>query len=172
MVWQSSHLLLGSPPSGRLCGFVFFATICSYNFHWYLTPRSAAPSRRVYWTDPHRLLHFVLYLVGIVGSAVYFLYLLPWFPALCFAAFLTFLYSAPKLPYRPFRALRRIAVGKTLFLAFVWVYVTTVLPLLIADAHWSGSFVLFTAGRFFFIYALCIVFDLRDREDDRTQGIR
>ena len=172
MIWQTSRLLLGSSPPGRLMGFAFFATICSYNFHWYLTPRSAAPSHRVLWTHRHKMLHFVLYLTGVVGAGVYFFYLLPWFPALCFAAFLTFLYSAPKLPWPPFRQLQKIAVGKTLFLAFVWVYVTTVLPLLIAGARWNFSFVLFTASRFFFIYALCILFDYRDREDDRMQGIK
>lgn len=172
MIWQTSQLLLGSPPSGRLLGFVFFSTICSYNFHWYLTPRSASPSRRVQWTQHHKVLHFVLYLAGGVGALVYFFYLWAYLPALCFGAFLTFLYSAPKLPQRMFRRLQKIAVGKTFFLTFVWVYVTTVLPILVADARWNFAFVLFTASRFFLIYAICILFDYRDREDDKAQGIR
>ncbi|HVS96150.1 MAG TPA: UbiA family prenyltransferase [Puia sp.] len=172
MTWQTSQLLLGAPPSVRLLGFVFFATICSYNFHWYLTPRSSAPSRRVHWTHHHRALHFVLYLTGLVGAAVYFFYLLHWFFAICFAGVLTFLYSAPKVPHPLFKRLREIAVGKTLFLTFVWVYVTTVLPIIMADVRWNGSFVLFTAARFFLIYAICILFDYRDREDDKMQGIR
>lgn len=172
MIWQTSRLLLGSSPSGRLLGFVFFSTICSYNFHWYLTPRSAEPSHRVLWTHHHKTMHFILYLTGLVGAGVYFFYLLPWVPALCFAALLTFLYSAPKLPWPIFRQLRHIAIGKTIFLAFVWVYVTTVLPLIVQGAHWQPSFFLFVASRFFFIYALCIIFDYRDRTDDRTQGIK
>ena len=172
MVWQTTWLLLGTAPSGRLMGFVFFATICSYNFHWYLTPRGVDPSRRVQWTHRHKALHFVLYLTGIVGSAVYFFYLWHYFVALAFAAFLTFLYSAPKVPHRAFRSLQKIAVGKTLFLTFVWVYVTTVLPLVIAGVRWDPSYILFTAGRFFLIYAICILFDYRDREDDKHQGIR
>jgi len=172
MTWQTSQLLLGSPPPVRLVGFVFFATICSYNFHWYLTPKSSAPSRRVLWTHHHKALHFVLYLTGLVGAAVYFFYLLHWFFAICFAGFLTFLYSAPKVPHPLFKRLREIAVGKTLFLTFVWVYVTTVLPVIVAGARWNFSFVLFTASRFFLIYAICILFDYRDREDDKMQGIR
>lgn len=172
MTWQTSQLLLGSPPPVRLLGFVFFSTMCSYNFHWYLTPRSSAPSRRVHWTHHHKALHFVLYLTGLVGAAVYFCYLLPWFVAICFAGFLTFLYSAPKVPHPLFKQLREIAVGKTIFLSFVWVYVTTVLPVIVARVPWNLSFVLFTAGRFFLIYAICIVFDYRDREDDKIQGIR
>ncbi|HEY4338098.1 MAG TPA: UbiA family prenyltransferase [Puia sp.] len=172
MVWQTTWLLLGAAPPGRLLGFVFFATICSYNFHWYLTPRGTSPSRRVQWTHRHKALHFVLYLVGIVGSAVYFFYLVHYFFALCIAAFLTFLYSAPKLPQRAFRQLQKIAVGKTLFLTLVWVYVTTVLPLIVAGTNWLPSFYWFTAGRFFLIWGICIVFDYRDREDDKVHGIR
>lgn len=172
MVWQTTWLLLGTTPSGRLLGFVFFSTICSYNFHWYLTPKTMSPSRRVQWTLRHKALHFVLYLTGVVGAAVYFFYLSPYFLALCFAAFLTFLYSAPKLPQKVFRQLQKIAVGKTLFLASVWVYVTTVLPLIVAGVQWTAPFVLFTLGRFGLIYGICIIFDYRDREDDKRHGIR
>jgi len=172
MVWQTSHLLLGAPPSGRLVGFVFFSTMCSYNFHWYLTSRSVNSSRRIGWTQRHKILHFILYLVGAVGSGVYFLYLLPHLPALCFAAFVTFLYSAPKIPLPLFRRLKDIAVGKTIFLALVWTYVTAVLPVLVANAPFNGGIVLFALGRFFLIYAICILFDYRDREDDKSDGIR
>jgi 4-hydroxybenzoate polyprenyltransferase len=172
MTWQTSQLLLGAPPPIRLLGFVFFATICSYNFHWWLTPRTAVPTYRVQWTLRHKPLHFVLYLTGAVGAAVYFFYLLPWVFAICIAAFFTFLYSAPKLPQPIFRQLARIAIGKTLFLTFVWVYVTGVLPLIVADVPWRTSYVLFVAGRFFLVYGICIIFDYRDREDDKRHGIR
>ncbi len=172
MIWQTSHLLLGSPPSGRLVGFVFFSTICSYNFHWYLTPASIDRSRRVQWTQRHKILHFILYLVGGVGATVYFFSLLPHVLALCFAALVTFLYSAPKLPQPVFRRLRRIAIGKTFFLSFVWMYVTSLLPVILAGAPWNGATVLFALSRFFLIYAICIPFDYRDRENDKAEGIR
>jgi 4-hydroxybenzoate polyprenyltransferase len=172
MVWQTSHLLLGAPASGRLVGFVFFSTVCSYNFHWYLTSRSAHSSRRSGWTQRHKILHFILYLAGGVGAAIYFFSLLPHLLALCFGAFVTFLYSAPKVPLPIFRRLKDIAVGKTLFLALVWTYVTAVLPVLVANAAFNGGFVLFALGRFFLIYAICILFDYRDREDDKADGIR
>ncbi|MBS1655200.1 MAG: hypothetical protein JSU05_10170, partial [Bacteroidetes bacterium] len=32
MVWQTTDLLLHTPFNLNLAGFVFFATICSYNF--------------------------------------------------------------------------------------------------------------------------------------------
>ncbi|HEY6899998.1 MAG TPA: hypothetical protein VI233_05120, partial [Puia sp.] len=159
-------------PPGRLLGFVFFSTICSYNFHWWLTPKSVSASHRVNWTNRNKPLHFILYLVGAVGAGVYFLYLWRYIPALLFGVLLTFLYSAPKLPQRMFRVLQKVAVGKTLFLTAVWVYVTTVLPIVVADAPWHPSFFWFIASKFFLIYAICIIFDYRDREDDKAQGIR
>jgi len=186
MIWQTSRLLLGIPPPIHLLGFVFFATICSYNFHWYLTPRTASPSRRVQWTHHHKKLHIVLFLTGAIGSIVYFFYLTHFILALGFAALLTFLYSAPKLPQPVFRWLRHIAIGKTFFLTFVWVYVTAVLPVIVAGASgtsstpgtsgashplWNGSFYWYIASRFFLIYACCLIFDYRDREDDRAEGI-
>jgi 4-hydroxybenzoate polyprenyltransferase len=85
---------------------------------------------------------------------------------------LTFLYSAPKLPYAPFAWLKKVAIGKTLFLSFVWTYVTTVSPIIISGQDWQPAFTLFILSRFFLIYPICILFDYRDREDDKRDGIR
>jgi 4-hydroxybenzoate polyprenyltransferase len=172
MIWQTNRLLTGSPLSGRLAAFVFFSTICSYNFHWYLTPASAALSYRVRWTQRNKALHFILYLAGAIGAIVYFFSLRMFWPALCLGGLLTFLYSAPKLPQTFFKELKKIAVGKTLFLALVWMYVTTMLPVFIAHAPWTPACTLYAINRFFLIYAICILFDYRDREDDRSEGIR
>ena len=84
----------------------------------------------------------------------------------------TFLYTAPKLPHKYFRLLRRIALGKTIFLAMVWMYVTTILPVEVSGGDRSGDFYLFIVSRFFLIYAICILFDRRDREEDKAKGIR
>jgi 4-hydroxybenzoate polyprenyltransferase len=172
MIWQTNRLLTDAPLSGRLAAFVFFSTICSYNFHWWLTPDNAAPSYRVKWTQQNKALHFILYLAGAIGAVIYFFSLFPHWPALCLGALLTFLYSAPKLPQPIFAGLKKIAVGKTVFLALVWMYVTTVLPVLIAHAPWTVACTLYAINRFGLIYAICIIFDYRDREDDRSQGIR
>ena len=38
MVYQTCQLLLHAAPDIYFTCFVFFATVCSYSFHWYLTP--------------------------------------------------------------------------------------------------------------------------------------
>jgi 4-hydroxybenzoate polyprenyltransferase len=51
-------------------------------------------------------------------------------------------------------------------------YVTTVLPFVMSGTPWRVEFTWFVLGRFFLIYAICIPFDYRDREDDKSDGIR
>ncbi|GAA0543698.1 UbiA prenyltransferase family protein [Chitinophaga japonensis] len=185
MVWQTDVLLglqygyastyphiRASAHSYIYFAFVCCSTICSYNFHWYLTPAEYSTSERIQWGARHKALQLGLCAAGGLG-AVYYGWLLRahWLP-LSGAAVLTFLYSAPKLPQRAFVWLRKIAVGKTLFLTFVWMYVTTLLPVLISDELVNWSTVSFALHRFFLIYAICILFDFRDVEADKQQGIR
>jgi len=54
----------------------------------------------------------------------------------------------------------------------VWTYVTSVLPLIIENIPWNERSILFCVGEFFFLYAICILFDYRDRQDDIADGIR
>ena len=172
MINQTYDLLLHSPPDKYLLGFVFSATICSYSFHWYLTSESLVASPRIDWLKKNRNFHLVLFMIGLIGSAVFFFCLLPHWYWLLVSAVITFLYSAPKIPHPYFRALRKVAIGKTIFLALVWMYVTTILPVIIAGALFTIPILLFLISRFFFIYAICIMFDFRDRADDQAAGIR
>jgi 4-hydroxybenzoate polyprenyltransferase len=120
----------------------------------------------------YRVFHLLLFFIGIIGSVIFFFFLLTHWFSLLVGAIITFLYSAPKIPHPYFKALRKIAIGKTIFLALVWMYVTTILPVLIEEIGWTVQITLFAISRFFFIYAICIMFDFRDRADDQAAGIR
>jgi 4-hydroxybenzoate polyprenyltransferase len=172
MAWHSYHLLLHTAPHAYFMSFVFFATMCSYSFHWYLTTDSVLVSPRTQWQRTNRNLHLVFFMTGLAGACLFLYFLLPHWPWLVVSAIITFLYSAPKIPHPYFRMLRKVALGKTIFLAFVWTYVTSMLPLLISGVKWKPDYYLFVASRFFLIYAICILFDYRDREDDKAHGIR
>ncbi|MEI9947290.1 MAG: UbiA family prenyltransferase [Chitinophagaceae bacterium] len=165
--------MLHSLPDFNFLAFVFFATICSYSFHWYLTPDIITiTSSRLKWLEKNRNVHAILFLAGLIGAFIYSLFLIKKWPWLLFSVFVTFLYSAPKIPHPFFRSLRKFALGKTVFLAFSWMYVTTILPIKVSGHEWQNDFYIFAASRFFFIYAICILFDYRDREYDRSIGIR
>ena len=172
MVYQLHLLFAQVMIPTAFYGFVFFSTICSYNFHWWLTTHAANGTERLQWALRYKWLHLALYFAGLIGSGISFILIRQHWFWIAFGAFVTFLYSAPKIPQRIFIGLRRIAVGKTIFLAFVWMYVTTVLPLLVAGNPWQANFTWLACSRFFLIYAICILFDYRDREDDKADGIR
>ncbi|OQP63635.1 UbiA family prenyltransferase [Niastella populi] len=172
MVLQTDQLLHLQYDSTGYLVFVFFSTLCSYNFHWYLSADATSENARVRWTQHHKILHLLLTAIGAIGSAWYFFHFIHHWFWLGGAVLLTFLYSAPKLHSGPFAWLRKIAVGKTLFLAFVWMYVTTFLPIAIDGRHWNAAAFLFCTSRFLLIYAICIIFDYRDRDYDREAGIR
>ena len=172
MVMQTNQLLHLKYDRINYLGYVFCSTICSYNFHWYLTPYSVSETDRSAWTQQHRGLHIVFFVAGVLGSIWFFIpFIHEWF-WIGVPIGLTFLYSAPKLPYKPFSLLRKIAIGKTIFLAFVWMYVTSLLPVLLHEGPISRAAILFCCSRFFLIYAICILFDYRDRENDKREGIR
>jgi 4-hydroxybenzoate polyprenyltransferase len=172
MLEQASYLLLDAPAHPDLTRFVFFSTICSYSFHYYLTTHSLVPSPRIDWIKKNRIIHAIFFFIGLAGSAFYFFQLIDHWIWLLPAVIATFLYSAPKIPHPLFRGLRKVAVGKTIFLAFTWMYVTTALPVLIPENHWTSASAVFAVSRFFFIYGICILFDYRDRADDKADGIR
>jgi 1,4-dihydroxy-2-naphthoate octaprenyltransferase len=153
MVGQSYQLLIHAAPDPDFVAFVFFSTLCSYSFHWWLSDESAPVSSRSKWQQRNHYIHIILLIAGFAGSVIFFLFLSKYWFWLSLSAIATFLYSAPKIPGKYFRQLRKIALGKTIFLAMVWMYVTTILPLIM-------------------IYAICILFDYRDREDDKAKGIR
>lgn len=171
MTWQSCYLLQLSNFRDYYF-FVFFATICSYNFHWYLTPQSKSSAERTRWSLLHKNAHLLFYFAGVVGSLIFFYKLRQHWFALFFATLLTFLYSAPKIPLPYFRFLKQVAIGKTIFLTTVWTYVTAIMPVFIAGEHFSHEMKWFAASRFFLIYSICILFDYRDRTEDREEGIR
>lgn len=173
MLAQTCTQILHSPPAARLLAFVFCATISSYSFHWYLTPATDDDhSDRMDWLSRYKNVHLWLFITGTIGAAFFGIEMIVHWRWLIFAAVITFLYSAPKIPHPWFRLLRKIAIGKTIFLAGVWMFVTSVLPLGISGKPWQTDFTLFCISRFFLIYAICILFDYRDREYDISIGIR
>lgn len=172
MVYQAFLLFGVSFPLSLYC-FVFFGSVCSYNFHWFLTPpHLSSSSPKLEWNLSNRPLHLVLAFLGLAGAAVCAWLLVEHWIWLALTAFITFLYSAPLIPFTPFTWLRRIAIAKTIYLAAAWTHITAVLPLVIEAEDFSAQHAWYGANRFFFIYAICIVFDRRDVESDRKAGIR
>ena len=172
MGWQT-QLLFSIPTDPAVLGFLFSGTLCSYNFHWFLSlPDSEKRSPKINFTDNNRKLHLILTLLGLAGSAFFSIVLWDKVFLLLSTAVFTFLYSAPKIPLKAFSFLKRIAIGKTIFLSAAWTQVTAVLPFLMEEKPVDAFAILYFINRFFFIYSICILFDFRDRIEDKQQNIR
>jgi hypothetical protein len=173
MAYQTA-VLFRLPHSTSFYSFVFWGTVCSYNFHWALTPalfQKAIPSKRA-WNQANRKWHFCLAGLSLLLAFYFFIPLRQHWLWLSGAMLIAFLYSAPKIPWQVMRRLKMIAYGKTVFLALSWTYVTAMLPLLISGVAIKTEAILFCVNRFYLIYPICILFDLRDREADRQEGIK
>src|ERR1041385_6048063 len=146
MVYQTYALIIGKPINNYLLAFVFFSTVCSYNFHWALTPNLIAPSHRLQWDGKHKSYQFLLSIAGLMGAAFCFFFIKDHWFYIGISAIFTFLYSAPKISFPPFQWLKKVAFGKTIFLAMTWTYVTAVLPILIEGELGTEKAILFCAG--------------------------
>jgi 4-hydroxybenzoate polyprenyltransferase len=171
MIYQTWYLF-GIKPFLPFVGFVFFGSLCSYNFHMYLTPSIYGGSYKTIWSIRNKKLHLALYLIGLIGAAYFVWHIIHYWEWLMATAFITFMYSAPKVPLKPLQQLKHIAIGKTIYLTLVWAHSTVILPLVVTDVKWELPHLLFLANRFLLIYNICIVFDYRDREEDKKEGIR
>ena len=171
MIFQTYYLFKVSPYPDFFY-FVFLGSLCSYNFHWYLTPGIYGGSYKTQWSIRNKKTHFIFFIIGLIGAGWFCIRLLHNWEWLLATAFITFLYSAPKIPFPPFKHLKKIAVGKTIFLSLVWTHTTAILPLVLSNVHWQDQHFVFVINRFFLIYPICILFDYRDREEDKKEGIK
>jgi len=151
--------------------FVFCGTLCSYNFHGLLCKNQFANTPKLNWNIRFRNIQVLFMIMGGILAGYYFLQLKAFWPWLIFSILLTFFYSAPLIEIPIFRNIKKLAVGKTAFIAISWTLVTCMLPLLFIKTHWDITEKLYVFSRFFFIYAICILFDYRDKESDKLQGI-
>ena len=172
MVYQTS-ILFDIPFTFEIAAFVFSGSVCSYNFHWYLIPPNLEKNTgKLAWNISNKTIHLVLFIVGLAGSLVFSIMMIEHWFWLGVTAFSTFLYSAPKISHPIFNQLRKVAIAKTVYLAFAWAHITTLLPMVMHLDSLDVAHVLFFINRFFFIYAICILFDYRDVEEDKKEGIR
>ena len=164
-------LVLHTHNSLSLYGFIFFSTICSYNFYWLLS-KFYFKKNGVSFDFIKEHLSFVILFVSALIGTVYFLievsFLIPY---VFIGMFFTLLYSLPLWPFKFSKKLQRVGFFKTVLLAFTWAYITTIFPAvnLLSTAFMPVCVLL--AARFCFMLLLCIIFDKRDITVDKSHGL-
>jgi 1,4-dihydroxy-2-naphthoate octaprenyltransferase len=126
-------------------------------------------SARIKWTGSHKSLLILLTTAGAAFAVYFFFQLrLNWYK-LAIPACITAVYTAPKI--NSLKKLKVLTLGKTFLLAFTWTYVTAIMPLWLYTDEWTINHTLFSINRFCLIYPICLLFDLRDREEDLNHGL-
>lgn len=153
-------------------GFIFFATICSYNFYWILSKISfntkasvmellKKESTEIYLT----ILSAVSLLLCLLNASIPISFVMV-------SILLTGLYSLPLLPIKFLLFTRKAGVLKTFILAITWVYVTAFIPLQKTYSLLNHADLFIISRRFLFMLMLCIIFDNRDMAVDKLRGLR
>ncbi|HOZ95341.1 MAG TPA: UbiA family prenyltransferase [Niabella sp.] len=173
MAGYTTHLFsIGFPPS-HFGWFLFFSTLASYSIHWYLTDeKTEITDSRTFWLGRNKPVHLFFFVSSAIGSGIFLLQELGYIKWIIPAIFLTIMYTAPKFPFKPFFVLRKVIYAKTILLAVMWTYITSILPLLVTTKEWEVGFTLFAINRFTLIFPICILFDLRDRDYDKAGGVK
>ncbi|MFN8252610.1 MAG: hypothetical protein U0V75_12090 [Ferruginibacter sp.] len=150
--------------------FVFFSTICSYNFYWLLSSYSFSRGDfmkhlRRYYTNG-LVLFFAA--AGLLFSLQHLQGLLP---VITVSAALTLIYAVPLLPFKSLQFARRAGLLKTALLAFTWAFTVVYIPYSHIHAADTKALLLLFLIRFLFMLMLCIIFDARDTHIDKIRGL-
>jgi len=157
------------PVNYHLMAFVFFATLCSYNFHYLLGNLAGQRFSLHLLNNPYTRLFFLL--SGALGVLLLFSGAHIRLPDVAIAFLLTFLYSVPLLPFKQLDFTKKIGFAKTVLLAFTWMFVTAYLPLSQYHGQFTTLGLLLMTKRFLFMLMLCILFDNRDAAVDKIRGL-
>lgn len=169
----TEELIIGTIPQlfSTLHLLVFSSTLLVYNVHYLLKKSTPELSDRYGWSQQHKVWHYLLLAIGLVGCAAAAFYLSKSLLIACMIlAVLSFSYSIPLLPFKDKKRLKDFGWIKILVLTTVWTIVTTVLPILFHEQALSG-YPYDIAMRFVFMFTLCVAFDIRDMQTDMEAGI-
>ncbi len=151
--------------------FIFFATLCSYNFYWLLSKYSFS-AQNFKQLIQHNSSNSLFFLFSGVATFICSLQLLPLLPVISVAVILTLLYTIPLLPFNILKRTRKAGLIKTLLLAFTWAFITVCLPYVQTGINNLTLMFPLLAVRFLFMLMLCIIFDVRDIAVDKIHGLQ
>ncbi len=174
LFWESQLLLSGQFSNSLLAIFVFIATFTLYNIHKIIgirqTKNWGVQSRLRIAASWFSYLQIIAVLGSIISS-ILFCFLSPNVQLyLIVTTLIALAYTVPFLPKK--RRLRDLSYIKIFLLAFVWLWVTLLLPAVDYQVLPDISLWLTSIGRFCFLLALAIPFDIRDLQLDQANQVK
>ena len=155
----------------KLHALVFGCSLLVYNIHPDIKKRVSSTIGLPRLTRHHQPVYAMLAGAGVLLAASALPEMTPNMFLVCaLLGFISFAYTLPILPFKKKKRIRDVGWLKILSLTAVWTIVTSVLPML----YWHVGvqrfpFEILLRGTF--IFALCIIFDIRDVQADKNSNI-
>jgi hypothetical protein len=164
-------LLLHINLSVYLYAFVFFSTVCSYNFYWLLSGYAFTGQSLLLFLKQHYT-NVIVFGVAAIGLLFSLFNIKGLLTVISLGLLLTLLYAVPLLPFKIFHFTRKAGLLKTFLLAFTWAFVTVYIPYKASPAVSFTTLAILFNSRFIFMLMLCIIFDARDTSIDKIRGLQ
>ncbi len=167
-----SNIVLHLAPNKSLLLFIFFSTICSYNFYWLLSKFHFDNSSITVAFLKKNSSFIIIFFLASAFTFYYFLQVPFILPYLVISVLLILLYSSPLLPFKLSLYFQKFGFAKTILLAFSWAFITTLFPISANMIGLNKSVIaLLFLSNFFYVLLLCILFDSRDAAIDKIHGL-
>lgn len=175
------HLLDATPHIAVLC-FLFFSTLCTYNFSILIQRKAIhkrSPFRRIRWFYWHYQICIIITIISALALIPIIFFLSNSSKlVLIFVGLLSIGYSLPLFKLREKRfGLRNIPGIKLFLIALVWSVSCVTFPIVEINSHnliaipLSDTLIL-TIKRFLFVAAITVPFDIRDLFQDRLNDLK
>jgi len=177
---RTALLLYGNNGNLHVNILVFCATLLLYCFHRINKKKFLISDEnledRNNWMSTHKNIYYILIILSviIIGIQLFYMPLRTWIVFIP-SGLLGLGYTFPIIPtVNGWKRLRDIYWLKTLWIALVFSWLTTFLPVVYTESISAilKPEVLFIFGRsMLFIFAICIPFDIRDMSFDKQRGV-
>ncbi len=116
-----TNVLLGIPHSLNVYGFIFFSTLCSYNFYWLLSKFYFARRAKLFSFLKKQFSLVAVFTFSALGTLFFLLLSEGLFLSAAVAATLTLIYSLPLWPFSFSKRMQKAGFLKTTLLAFTYI---------------------------------------------------
>jgi hypothetical protein len=164
-------ILLNNSTDYVLAGFVFAATLFSYNLHFFLAAFKSDSSEQLLWFRNTFRLTIILNILSLAASLLLLLYLKDMLYFVTIAVLLNAAYTAPLLFKKSLKLPLLFTFVKSYFVGFTWAFATVVLPLVVIQKQPGIPELVIFMHRFLLVSVATLLFDYRDKTRDLNLGL-
>jgi hypothetical protein len=164
-------ILLNSNTDYLLAGFLFAATLLSYNLHFFLAAVKSDSSEQLSWFRHTVRFTIILNAFSFAATLLLLLYFKNIFYFVAVAVLLNAAYTAPLLFKKSLKLPLPLTFVKSYFVGFTWAFATVVLPLVIIEKQPGIAELVIFLHRFLLVSVATLLFDYRDKARDLNWGV-